>query len=248
MEREVYRQFFELERENWWFAGMRSIYHRQIKKLGMSAVSQRVLDVGCGTGIWTQQLSRLGITVGVDYSKEALAFCRTRELSNLLRASACEIPFHSNAFSLVTAFGVIEHIDEDQKMLSELFRVCRPGGYVFLLTSAYRFLWSYHDDFVHHKRRYLRSELLSKVRNAGFEIYKISYVNSILFPGIAGVRMFQRIKYFRPKCAERVTEIFDVKGALNKALRSILEVEAYLLQFISFPFGVGLLCIARKPK
>lgn len=248
MEREVYRKFFELERENWWFSGMRSIYDRQIKRLKLSAARQHILDVGCGTGVWTKQLGQFGRTFAIDFSKEALVFCQTRELSNLLQASACEIPFRSDAFSLVTAFGVIEHVEEDQEMLSELYRVCRPGGYVFLLTSAYRFLWSYHDDFVHHKRRYLRSELLSRVERAGFEVCKISYVNAILFPGIAGVRMLQRIGRFRPRRAEEVTEIFDVKGVLNSVLRFVLEAEAFLLQFLSFPFGVGLLCIARKSE
>jgi ubiquinone/menaquinone biosynthesis C-methylase UbiE len=248
LEREVYRKFFELERENWWFSGMRSIYDRQIKRLKSSAALERILDVGCGTGVWTKQLGQFGSAVAIDFSKEALLFCRARGLSNLLQASACEIPFHSDTFSLVTAFGVIEHVEEDQGMLSELYRVCRPGGYVLLLTSAYQFLWSYHDDFVHHKRRYLRSELLSKVEGAGFDVCKISYVNSILFPGIAGVRMLQRIGRFRPQRAEEVTDIFDVKGVLNRVLRSVLEAEAFLLQFVSFPFGVGLMCIARKSE
>lgn len=248
MEREVYRKFFELERENWWFSGMRSIYDRQIRRLKSSAAPGRILDVGCGTGVWTQHLGQFGCTFAIDFSKEALLFCRARELANLLQASACEIPFRSDTFSLVTAFGVIEHVVEDGEMLSELYRVCRPSGHVLLLTSAYRFLWSYHDDFVHHKRRYLRSELLSKVEGAGFEVCKISYVNSILFPGIAGVRMFQRIGRFRPQGAEGVADIFDIKGILNRALRSVLEAEAFLLQFISFPFGVGLLCVARKSE
>lgn len=248
MEQEVYRKFFELERHNWWFTGMRSIYDRQIRKLSLSASPQHILDVGCGTGVWTEQLGRLGRVVGIDYSPEALAFCQTRKLSPLLQASACDIPLRSNAFTMVTAFGVIEHVEDDQKALSEFYRVCCPGGFVFLLTSAYRFLWSYHDDFVHHKRRYLRSELSDRVREAGFEIRRISYVNAILFPGIAAIRLLQRISIFHPDRAEEVTDIFDVKGILNRFLRFVLEMEAFLLQFTSFPFGVGLLCVARKPE
>lgn len=247
MEHEVYRQLFEMEQDNWWHTGMRSIYYRQIQKLRLSAAVQKVLDVGCGTGIWSKHLDWLGTIVGIDYSTEALAFCRARKLSHLARASACEIPFRSDTFSLVTALGIIEHIDEDQRMLSELHRVCRPGGYVLLLTSAYRFLWSYHDDFANHRRRYLCSELLRKVQKAGFEIHKISYMNSILFPGIAVVRTIQRFGIFRPRRAEDIFKVFDVKGVWNKMLHYILEIEAFLLQFISFPFGVGLLCIARKP-
>ena len=226
---------------------MRAIYCRQIQRLGLSNTPQRILDVGCGTGIWTKQLSELGATIGMDYSREALAFCRTHKLPNILAASACEIPFKPGTFSLVTAFGVIEHVDEDTKMLSELHRACKSGGYIFLLTSAYRFLWSSHDDFVHHKRRYLQSELAHKVREVGFEIVKISYINSILFPAIAVARMLQRIERLQPKSAKEVTQAFEMKGFLNKVLLKILKIEAFLLQFISFPFGVGLLCIARKP-
>ncbi len=247
MEKEVYRQFFELERDNWWFAGMRSIYHKQILRLGLATSDQLVLDVGCGTGIWTQQLGSLGTTIGLDASKEALDFCQSRALTGLLQASACSLPFCSDSFSVVTAFGVIEHIDEDLDMLAELYRVSRPGGYVFLLTSAYRFLCSYNDDFVQHKRRYLRSELRDKVQGVGFDIEKTSYINTILFPGIAAVRMLQRFKRFCPASAEETTKVFDKKGLQNKALRRVLDIEAFLLRFMSFPFGVGLLCIAKKP-
>lgn len=247
MEQEVYRKFYELERDNWWFSGMRSIFDRHFKRLGLHGAPQQVLDMGCGTGVWTEQLGNLGMAIGLDYSREALAFCGNRKLSPLLQASACAIPIRANTSTMVTAFGLVEHVEDDRKMLEEMYRVCRPGGYVFLLTSAYQFLWSYHDDFVHHKRRYLRSELTERVREAGFDVCKASYVNSILFPGIAAIRLLQRLPFLRPKRAEEVTDIFDVRGTLNRALRYVLEMEAFFMQFISFPFGVGLLCIAQKP-
>ena len=145
----------------------------------------------------------------------------------------------------MTAFGVIEHID-DEGLLAELFRVCRRGGHVCVLTSAYRMLWSYHDEAVHHKRRYLKSELGRKVRAAGFTLSRLSYVNTILFPAVLVARMAQRVGLLRPQRPDDVVGQFDFDGLLNQALRQVLEVEAALLRYMDFPFGVGLMCIARK--
>lgn len=225
---------------------MRLIFRRQIESLGIRKGKCRILDVGCGTGAWTKELGDHGSIVGLDFSPEALAFSRDRGVGWLVRGSATAIPFGTGEFDMVTAFGLVEHIDDDNLVLWECSRVCTAGGYVLVLTSAYQWLWSYHDDYVQHKRRNIKSQFIARVRAAGLEPVRASYVNSILFPLIAAMRILQKLVGYRPVHACDTTRIFDYGGITNSALFAVMRVESRLLRLISFPFGVGLMCIARK--
>lgn len=247
MEKGVYQQFYELEATHWWFVGMHSIC-RAILTHHRVHSHERLLDVGCGTGLWLTQMTSLGQAYGCDISSEALAFCRSRNLQQLVQASGECLPFPEGSFSLITALGVIEHVENDLQMLSEIYRVCEPGGMFFLLTSAYPFLWSYHDEAVHHHRRYWARELKAKIAAVGFEALKVSYVNAILFPAILGVRLVQRLVGWEPNEKDRTPDIFRVPVIINRLLTLLLVLEGPVLKYTRFPFGVGLIVLAQKPR
>src|SRR5438445_10012688 len=101
------------------------------------ATGAKYLDVGCGTGLWTTTLSELGTVCGLDFSSDALTFCQKRGINQLVRASATSLPFADGSYDIITALGLIEHLDDDKGFVRELYRVCKPGGHLLLLTSAY---------------------------------------------------------------------------------------------------------------
>jgi hypothetical protein len=127
-------------------------------------------------------------------------------------------------------------------------RVCEPGGHVLLLTSAYQFLWSHHDEVVHHKRRYRRQELNNLLQCTGFQVLTTTYVNTILFPPILGVRIAQRFHGALRGPSQSSLDLLKPGRVINGALYFLLCVEATLLKFMTFPFGVGILALARKPR
>jgi SAM-dependent methyltransferase len=250
MEKGVYKQFYELEKDQWWFAGMRlicrTVLERRLDGVGMGATG--CLDVGCGTGLWTKELERFGPAWGLDSSPEALAFCRRRGMAKLVRASAGSLPFADATYGVITALGVIEHLDDDKGMLAELRRVCKPGGYVLFLTSAYQFLWSRHDEIVHHKRRYTNEQFRRLLEGAGFETVRSTYVNAVLFPLVLAVRLVQRLRGTAEVKQEGSPDVFMPPAIINRLLYLVLWAEAKLLRVMDFPFGVGLLALARKPS
>ena len=58
---------------------------------------------------------------------------------------------------------VLEHIEEDLATLQAVGALLAPGGHAVITVPAYRWMWSAHDEFLHHKRRYTAAELRSKV-------------------------------------------------------------------------------------
>ena len=240
-------QTHALEESHWWFVGMREVYRRQIEGLGPTG-SWNVLDVGCGTGGNLELLERFGRTWGVDYSPAAAAFTRSRGRTRVAVGAATALPLPDGTFDLVTAFGVIEHVEDEGRMLEEMLRVTRPGGHLLLMTSAHPWLWSQHDDNVHHLRRYRRDELSNRISASGWQIEQLSYVNTLLFPPIAVLRTLERLmpKKKRPDEARGMTGFGLPPGPVNRLLAGLLSLEGSLMRHVNLPMGVGFICRARR--
>lgn len=253
MEQSVYQQFYEIEKDHWWFIGMRTICRSLLESVGAYSKirSGRSLDVGCGTGLWTKELAADASACGLDFSGDALAFCQQRGLKKLVRASGVSLPFGPSSHQLISALGVIEHLDDDQSLLTELARVSEPGGYVLVLTSAYNALWSQHDDIVHHKRRYRADDLRKLFDKSGLECVRVSYVNMFLFVPVILFRFFQRVLGLDEKGEKSdhgSPDLFMPPGLINMLLAWVLWLEAKLLRLFDLPFGVGIVVLARKPE
>ncbi|WP_117209656.1 demethylmenaquinone methyltransferase [Allorhizocola rhizosphaerae] len=91
---------------------------------------ERVLDLGAGTGVSTQELARSGASViGVDISLGMLAVGRrTRPSVHLVAGDALALPFADNTFDAVTTAFVLRNVANTPAALRELARVTKPGG------------------------------------------------------------------------------------------------------------------------
>jgi len=102
------------------------------------AAGKRVLDVGCGTGYGTAELAHQAQTaVGADVAGDAVQYARTHfAIRNVhfAQASASAFPFPDASFDIVTAFEVIEHLNDWRTLLAESRRVLRPDGVLFVST------------------------------------------------------------------------------------------------------------------
>ncbi len=243
MEQHTYSIMYEVEGKHWWFAGRRRIIAGFVEKVCRDiATSQpRILDVGCGTGANLQMLAQFGAAEGVDVSSDALDFCRARGLAEVKQGAAENLPFADASFDVVTGLDVVEHLDDDVAGLREMRRVLRPDGRAVLFVPAFMFLWGVQDDISHHRRRYTLVELEQKLKSAGLKIERASYANITFFVPILIGRVMMRLTGLRPASENNITI-----GALNGLLGRILGSESWWLRRMSFPFGVSIICVAKK--
>ena len=247
MDRRLYAPLRELERSHWWFRGRRRILLAALDRADVRA--HTILDVGCGAGTNLELLAERfpGASVhGIDFERDPLRSCAADRHLSVSQADATRLPFRSASFDLVTALDALEHFADDAAALGELHRVCRPGGTLLVTVPAFDWLWGNVDELGHHHRRYRRRELVARVEAAGFAPVLDRYFNSLLFPGIAAVRLLARLRPQR-RDTERLRSDFDWGGSgpLAGLLERVLGVEAHLLG-IRLPFGVSLLCLARR--
>jgi SAM-dependent methyltransferase len=238
-----YEEMYKLESFYWWFVARRRLLEWIVRETTAGREAGVILDVGCGTGINYSILSKYGTALSGDASEEALSFSKKRGVDGLVRSRVEALPFGRDSFDLVTALDVLEHVDDDLSVMHELHTVMKRDGLLIITVPAYGFLWSEHDEALHHRRRYAASELRNKLTRAGLEVERISYYITFLFFPILVMRFIQSI--FKRSVHPKTSHII-LPGWLNSLLIGILGFERFLLRWINFPFGVSLVCLARK--
>jgi SAM-dependent methyltransferase len=243
MREDAYAIMYEVEESHWWFAGRRRIIESFVAEICRKLENKRphILDVGCGTGANLEMLARFGEVEGVDLSADAIEFCHARGLTNVRLGEAERLPYDDAEFDLVTAFDVVEHLDDDVAGLREMYRVLKPGGRALLFVPAFMFLWGVQDEVGHHRRRYTIKRLRRVVGEAGLEIERTTYANITFFAPILAGRALIRATGLRPASENNINV-----HTLNGLMGSLLGAERFLLRHLNFPFGVSALCVARK--
>lgn len=238
-----YAEMYKLETFYWWFVSRRQLLDEFVREVSSTLTRPLILDVGCGTGINHSVLSRYGTTVCTDPSGEAVAFSRSRGIEELTQSQLETLPFPASTFDLITALDVLEHVDDDMRAMREILRVTKEGGVLLVTVPAYGFLWSEHDEALHHRRRYAASELRNKLTNAGFEVERITYYMSLLFFPILFIRFVQSLT---KRSIEAKTSHIILPSWVNSLLIAVLSFERVLLRWMNLPFGVSIVCTARK--
>lgn len=242
-----YRVMFEVEDDHWWFVGRRAIVFTQIDQLQLLRQSlpvdgtAEILDIGCGTGATMDALKSYGRVQGIDLSMLPLSFSRQRGHERVLCASATSLPFPDGHFDLVTALDVIEHLVDDVAGLREIFRVLKPGGRAVLFVPAFQSLWGPNDVQSGHQRRYRRRQFLEAIAAAGLAVEKISYANFAMFLPIWLGRRILSLLGRHEQSENRINH-----RLLNRWLAALFSAEAGWLKRHELPFGVSLLCVARR--
>ncbi|HZL99657.1 MAG TPA: class I SAM-dependent methyltransferase [Planctomycetota bacterium] len=252
MEAAVYREFLELEQTHWWFRGRRAIFVSLLDRfVRRNPGGARVLmDLGCGVGGMLQPLSAYGRVIGTDVTLQGLAHCAERRFPLLVACHGTQGCFRDASLDCVTAFDALEHIEDDELALREIYRMLKPGGTLIASGPAYQFLYAQQDRITHHVRRYTRGELTGKARAAGFEIAQASYINFWLFPVILPTVLLLKLwQALRPRDDARAGSNVGIRvpGWAHDLLTAIFASEAAVLRHASVPAGHSLVVVARKP-
>jgi SAM-dependent methyltransferase len=246
MKPEEYQVMYDVEDTHWWYVGMRSIFLSLLDGHYGAGTDLKILDAGCGTGAMLSHLTPYGRVVGVDVSPEAIRLATSRDVEGceLVQSSVTDLPFDDEVFDLVTSFDVICCIDERGLAFRELSRVVRPEGRVILNLPAYNPLRSEHDVAVHIKKRYTRADVGEEMERVGLTVERIAHANTLLFPIEAAVRIAKKLP--ARSASEARSDLHGLPSAINRSLAQVLFLERWLLRKIDLPFGLSVICVARK--
>lgn len=161
-----YRRLWE---DHWWWQARRRFVLDWLERLSARRAPERILDIGCGDGLFFDALSRFGEPWGVE-TDEGLV-----DPSGKWAARIKIAPFGAGYedgrdYGLITMLDSLEHIEDDAAAARRAAALLAPGGFFFLTVPALPSLWSVHDEANKHFRRYTRAALRAVLEGAGLEV------------------------------------------------------------------------------
>jgi glycosyltransferase involved in cell wall biosynthesis len=167
-------------------------YNRWLVSRFDGAVGRRVLEIGAGFGNITRHFKGRELLVASDLDPVALEHLKgTFRDDPGVRVASYRFPLDTTAreeiqamrIDTVVCLNVLEHIEDDRATLADMYDLLQPGGRLVLLVPAFAWLYGTLDEHLRHFRRYEKEELEGKVREAGFVLENLMYLNR---PGIFG--------------------------------------------------------------
>ncbi|MFP5503597.1 MAG: class I SAM-dependent methyltransferase [Candidatus Sericytochromatia bacterium] len=201
----------------------------------------RVLDVGAGAGSFARALASQRHTVtGLEASEGFIAHAERLGGASYVLGDATALPFGDASFDAVVAGEVLEHLEDDQGAIRELFRVLAPGGTALVSVPADPERWDASDDWAGHVRRYAPEALTERFEEAGFTVERCFRW------GFPLVGLYHRHVYLPMLARKR-----GPAGPMPAWKRLASGLLAYAFRFDRLfddhPGGIGLVLLAKKP-
>jgi SAM-dependent methyltransferase len=212
------------------------------RRMTLPHLGRRVLEIGCGMGNFTQHLVDREMVVGIDVVDDCVTehrkrlghypniVCLNRDVLDPSFAELREYRPDS-----VVCLNVLEHISDDFLALRHMHSVLPAGGRAVLIVPASEALYGLIDAKLGHYRRYSKKSLREVAGRAGFEAFRLRYMNFIGYFGWwANSHVFKRTEQSTAQIV-----FFDSK---------IVPVQAKIEDRIEPPFGQSLFCVFVKSQ
>jgi SAM-dependent methyltransferase len=235
-----------LEAGNFWFQSRNQLITWALEKYCSHFCS--FLEIGCGTGYVLSGIASefpASKLYGSEIFVAGLAFAAARyPAADFMQMDARNIPF-VNEFDAIGAFDVLEHIEEDDQVMTQVRAALKPEGVILLTIPQHPWLWSQIDEYACHVRRYTAKEIHEKIKKAGFQILRsTSFVTSLL-PAMFVSRTMQK----QTPVKDRMDATAELRIApwLNYLFTKLLAAEIAMIRSgVNFPVGGSRLIVARK--
>jgi SAM-dependent methyltransferase len=242
-----------VEDRHWWFVGRRQIMQAIVGRLVPPQGDALLIDIGCGTGGNIGALSERYQTVGIDTSPDAIELARERfpRCRFILGRAPKDLGASARQARCFLLMDVLEHVQDDVGLLTELIEAASPGAYFLLTVPANPALWSKHDESHLHYRRYDYERFCALWRHLPVQPLAVSYFNARLYFPVWAVRAFNRWRGGVSGQAD--TDLWLPTPLVNAALRRLYAGEARRLVALvegrrgrGFARGVSLLAVLRR--
>ena len=200
-----------------------------------------ILDVGAGSGFFSRRLLKeegvkRATCVDTGYDKDWDETYAGKPISFRRRLKETEA-------DLVLLMDVLEHVDDERALLGPYVDAVPSGTRFFITVPAFNFLWSGHDVFLEHRRRYTIKTLKGAVEGIGLKLISSHYYYAAVFPLAATVRLFDRI--MRGSDDVPRTNLRKHNILTNGLLSALCAIERPVMRFNRI-FGLSVFATFRK--
>jgi SAM-dependent methyltransferase len=236
-----YRDLYE---RHWWWLARRRIILDALRAHQPPSGWKNVLDVGCGDGLFFNDLAKLP---GVQLVEGVEPAANLVSVNGPYRENIHVVPFDASfnprrTYSLVLMLDVLEHLPDPMAALRHAISLLAPDGLLLATVPAFTALWTRHDDLNHHVTRYDKASFAALAVDAGMCISEARY----FFHWVAGAKIATQIKEslipgepLSPKVPP---------NWMNRALYAMSRFEERVLGTLDIPYGSSLLVVGSAAR
>jgi hypothetical protein len=218
---------------HWYYQSKLFALVRAVRKFSPDWAS--LIDVGAGSGFFSRSIADFEkgqqvICVDPNYEEE-----KSEEEGNLKFVKDPPL----NGGDVYLFMDVLEHVANDVELLTRYTNNARPGAKVFITVPAFMSMWSAHDEYLEHFRRYRLSEIVDVASRAGLRIVHKRYLFGMIFPAAWLIRRFTGL-------GKHKSDLSAMNKYVNVVLRSIVKTEHRF--WWNSIFGVSALVVAEVPN
>jgi 2-polyprenyl-3-methyl-5-hydroxy-6-metoxy-1,4-benzoquinol methylase len=238
MEADYIAAYTRLYREHWWWRVREQILMAKVREsLNGRAPHARILDIGCGAGVFFDALEQFGEVEGVESDPVAIAQSgRWRGRIHAGELDELYSPGHS--FDLILLLDVLEHVRRPDQVLRRATTLLAPEGRIIATVPAFNWLWTSHDELNHHLKRYNASEMRALMKGAGLAVIETRY----LFQSLLLAKLLVRAREILVPSEPGVPEI--PSRSLNSALQVWYRSEYAVAGWL--PFGSSVIAVGQR--
>ncbi|MFI5257915.1 MAG: class I SAM-dependent methyltransferase [Gemmatimonadales bacterium] len=234
-----YRELFE---RHWWWRARERVILDALRAHRPAGGWHAVLDVGCGDGLFFDELSRLdGVTLVEGVEPAAALVSPDGPHRERIHVAPFDESFQpGRRYSLVLMLDVLEHLEDPAAALRHALALLEPGGVLLATVPAFMALWTRHDALNHHRTRYDRKSFGNVASAAGLRIDECRY----FFRWTAAAKLATRAIESLVPGAPAAPSI--PPSAINRGLYGRSRLEELLLGAMPVPFGSSLLVVGGR--
>lgn len=235
---------FAEEERHFWFIARKEFILQKIKNY--ITKDKKIIEIGAGTGNVSRYLQKNGynnVSVG-EMHLNGLKYAKGYGIKECYQFDLLDSPFE-NEFDAICMFDVLEHIENDDLALQNVYNSLTGGGNIVLTVPSHMWLWNRDDAIAGHKIRYNKKELIQKLEDNGFEILKAKYFFISITPLLYLRTILNKDNKSKIKEEEYNGDI-SMNPILSAMLLLISRAENRLSILMPNLFGGSLFVIARK--
>ena len=210
----------------------------KLNKIAASVPIRRILDVGCGDGLFFDVLEHYGAVDGLEPDSSLILNDVTRDRIKTDRLDANYQP--AKRYDLIVMLDVLEHIEDDGAALRALRRGLTADGRLLMTVPANPQLWSRHDEVNQHHRRYTKQTLRETLKRGGFQVLDL---HPFFAWTVAPMLLRKWLAPARGDASEYSVTI--PIEPINSLLAAVSRCEQLLTARLGCPFGSSLFALAK---
>ena len=233
-EEEILGEFVE---QHWYYRSKAAA----LLRLTNSLEARSILDVGAGSGFFSKALlsktmAQQALCIDPFYQEEHDKLVAGKPMQFRRKCNTTDA-------DLLLMMDVLEHVEDDLGLLLSYVNKIPSGAHVVVTVPAFKFLWSSHDEFLGHYRRYTLKQMVRVFEKAGLELEQKCYYFGLVFPLAATVRLLGGLRGNRQESPQ--SDLKQHGTLINRLLSLVCQLELPWFRLNRLA-GLSVFCLARK--